>query len=60
MNFTDKLHKAIERNASLVCLGLDPDPELMPPDIDILTFNVDDFRRYAAIQVLDPHKVGNP
>jgi orotidine-5'-phosphate decarboxylase len=39
MNFTDKLHKAIERNASLVCLGLDPDPELMPPDIDILTFN---------------------
>jgi len=39
MNFTDKLHKAIERNTSLVCLGLDPDLELMPPDTDILSFN---------------------
>jgi orotidine-5'-phosphate decarboxylase len=38
MNFTEKLRKAIERNNSLVCLGLDPDPALMP-DCTILEFN---------------------
>jgi len=38
MNFMDKLHKAIDKRDSLVCLGLDPDPELMP-DIGILEFN---------------------
>jgi len=31
MNFTEKLHQAAKRNNSLLCLGLDPDPELMPP-----------------------------
>ncbi|HJX69477.1 MAG TPA: orotidine-5'-phosphate decarboxylase [Dehalococcoidia bacterium] len=30
MNFTEKLLQAAQRNNSLVCLGLDPDPELMP------------------------------
>jgi len=30
MDFADKLLKAVQRNQSLVCVGLDPDPELMP------------------------------
>ena len=30
MDFADKLLEAVERNQSLVCVGLDPDPELMP------------------------------
>src|SRR3954467_9312881 len=28
--FHVKLHEAVERNNSLVCVGLDPDPALMP------------------------------
>lgn len=31
MNFRDKLLSAIERNHSLLCVGLDPDPEALPP-----------------------------
>jgi len=38
MAFTDKLLQAIQRNNSLVCLGLDPDPELMPR-MGLLEFN---------------------
>ncbi|MBM4463121.1 MAG: orotidine-5'-phosphate decarboxylase [Chloroflexi bacterium] len=38
MAFTDKLLQAIQRNNSLVCLGLDPDPGLMPR-VDLLEFN---------------------
>ena len=38
MKFTEKLRKAIRNNNSLVCLGLDPNPELMP-EIGILEFN---------------------
>ena len=38
MNFLEKLHRAIESNRSLVCVGLDPDPALMP-DIGVLEFN---------------------
>jgi len=30
MNFTDKLLAASQRNKSLLCVGLDPDPRLMP------------------------------
>ena len=30
MDFADKLLEAVQRNQSLVCVGLDPDPELMP------------------------------
>jgi orotidine-5'-phosphate decarboxylase len=30
MNFTEKLYKAMQENKSMVCIGLDPDPELMP------------------------------
>jgi orotidine-5'-phosphate decarboxylase len=39
MNFTEKLAGAVRRNKSLVCVGLDPDPELMPEKISVLEFN---------------------
>jgi len=38
MNFADKLFQAAQKNSSLVCLGLDPDPELMP-QIGLFEFN---------------------
>ena len=37
-NFVDKLRRASETNQSLLCVGLDPDPRLMPID-DIFEFN---------------------
>ena len=30
MNFIEKLTKAAQKNKSLLCVGLDPDPERMP------------------------------
>ncbi len=38
MNFTEKLFHASRVNNSLLCIGLDPDPELMPK-IDVFDFN---------------------
>jgi orotidine-5'-phosphate decarboxylase len=38
MSFAQKLREAAKRNRSLLCLGLDPDPSLMPP-IGVLEFN---------------------
>jgi orotidine-5'-phosphate decarboxylase len=38
MNFTDKLLAASRRNKSLLCVGLDPNPELMP-GVGLLEFN---------------------
>ena len=38
MTFTEKLLAAAQRNRSLLCVGLDPDPDLMPVE-DLLTFN---------------------
>jgi len=38
MKFTDKLLAASRRNNSLLCVGLDPDPELVPK-INFLEFN---------------------
>jgi len=38
MNFTDKLLNASRKNKSWLCIGLDPDPELMPA-VDVLQFN---------------------
>ena len=38
MNFTDKLLDASRKNKSWLCIGLDPDPELMPV-VDVLQFN---------------------
>jgi len=39
VNFTDKLTNAIRKNRSLLCVGLDPDPERMPENISIFEFN---------------------
>jgi orotidine-5'-phosphate decarboxylase len=39
MNFVQKLSEAIGRNRSLLCVGLDSDPELMPEGNGVLEFN---------------------
>ena len=39
MNFIDKLLEASQANNSLLCIGLDPDPELMPAGMSVLDFN---------------------
>ena len=39
MNFIDKLTNAARKNNSLLCVGLDPDPELMPGKITVSEFN---------------------
>ncbi|UCG82810.1 MAG: orotidine-5'-phosphate decarboxylase [Dehalococcoidia bacterium] len=38
MKFIDKLLDASRKNNSWLCIGLDPDPELMP-ELDVLQFN---------------------
>ena len=38
MNFLEKLLSASRTNRSLLCIGLDPDPELMP-GVDVFHFN---------------------
>jgi orotidine-5'-phosphate decarboxylase len=38
VKFTDKLLNISRKNKSLLCIGLDPDPELMP-GIEVLQFN---------------------
>lgn len=39
MNFIEKLTSATRKNKSLLCVGLDPDPELMPAQAGIFEFN---------------------
>ncbi len=39
MNFIEKLTNATRKNKSLVCVGLDPDPELMPEKVSVFEFN---------------------
>ncbi|MFC2044257.1 orotidine-5'-phosphate decarboxylase [Chloroflexota bacterium] len=39
MNFIEKLSSAIRKNKSLLCIGLDPDPKLMPDRISVSEFN---------------------
>jgi len=39
MNFIEKLTSAARKNKSLLCVGLDPDPELMPAKVGIFEFN---------------------
>jgi orotidine-5'-phosphate decarboxylase len=39
MDFIEKLLNATRQNDSLVCVGLDPNLELMPEDVGILEFN---------------------
>jgi orotidine-5'-phosphate decarboxylase len=39
VNFIEKLTKATQKNKSLLCVGLDPDPERMPDEVDVFEFN---------------------
>ena len=39
MNFIEKLTQAAQKNDSLVCIGLDPDPALMPDRVTVAEFN---------------------
>ena len=39
MNFAEKLNAAVEKNKSLVCIGLDTNPELIPSGSNVLDFN---------------------
>jgi len=39
MNFMEKLTSATRKNKSLLCVGLDPDPERMPDKVGIFEFN---------------------
>ncbi|MFC2066108.1 orotidine-5'-phosphate decarboxylase [Chloroflexota bacterium] len=39
MNFIEKLTKAAQKNNSLLCVGLDPDPTLMPGKLSVFEFN---------------------
>ena len=39
MNFNEKLTNIAQKNKSLLCIGLDPDPELMPSQIKVFEFN---------------------
>jgi len=39
VNFIDKLLGASRNNRSLLCVGLDPDPKLMPPKLSVFEFN---------------------
>lgn len=39
MNFMQKLTNATQKNESLLCVGLDPDPELMPEKVGVFEFN---------------------
>jgi len=39
VNFIEKLASAIEKNRSLLCVGLDTDPALMPDGIGVFEFN---------------------
>jgi len=39
MEFTCKLREATDRNNSLLCVGLDPDPERLPTGVTIAQFN---------------------
>jgi len=39
MNFTEKLRNTAQKNRSLLCVGLDPDPEMMPKKVGLFNFN---------------------
>jgi orotidine-5'-phosphate decarboxylase len=39
MIFNDKLKDAVQKNRSLVCVGLDTDPALIPSGMNVLEFN---------------------
>jgi orotidine-5'-phosphate decarboxylase len=39
MEFIEKLNRIVEKNKSLVCVGLDTSPELIPPGMNVIEFN---------------------
>jgi orotidine-5'-phosphate decarboxylase len=39
MDFIEKLQNAVNRNNTLLCIGLDPNPKAIPANIDIFEFN---------------------
>jgi len=39
MNFSEKLDKAVRKNQSLLCIGLDPSPERIPDKLGVFEFN---------------------
>jgi len=39
VNFIEKLLAASRKNKSLLCVGLDPDPGLMPDKVNVFEFN---------------------
>ncbi len=39
VNFVEKLTNTIRKNESLLCVGLDPDPKLMPDKVGVFEFN---------------------
>jgi orotidine-5'-phosphate decarboxylase len=39
VNFVEKLAEAVQKNKSLLCIGLDPDPSRMPEGIGVFEFN---------------------
>ena len=39
MNFVEKLTNTARKNKSLLCVGLDPDPKLMPDKVGVFEFN---------------------
>jgi orotidine-5'-phosphate decarboxylase len=39
MNFVEKLQKASLKNQSILCIGLDPDPKLIPDHVKVFEFN---------------------
>jgi len=39
VNFIEKLTQATAKKKSLLCVGLDPDPELMPAGVSVFEFN---------------------
>jgi orotidine-5'-phosphate decarboxylase len=40
MDFNEKLNNIIQKNESLLCIGLDPDPALIPEGMTALEFNL--------------------
>jgi orotidine-5'-phosphate decarboxylase len=40
MDFNEKLNNIIQKNKSLLCIGLDPDPALIPEKMTALEFNL--------------------
>ncbi|MFC1870216.1 orotidine-5'-phosphate decarboxylase [Chloroflexota bacterium] len=49
MKFMEKLTNATRKNKSLLCVGLDPDPERMPDSVNVSEFNRDIIEATASL-----------